>query len=101
MNFMNETRRLDAGVNVPAGERIVSGILGAVAAAFGIRHGGPLGWGLAAIGLGLATRGASGRCPVYRQIARRVDEHGESRESPGAARVKSNSGSSKITETHA
>lgn len=52
-------------VNVSRLERIASGIAGGGLAAYGLRRGGAVGLGLAAIGGMLGLRGATGHCQVY------------------------------------
>jgi hypothetical protein len=74
MHF-KEIRSHEHGVNIPPYERIITSVLGLGAIAFGVREQNPLGWALAALGVGLAARGLSGRCPMTRQLARRAQAH--------------------------
>ena len=59
----NEIRSRIVGVNVPRGERIVSGLLGGAAVAFGLRRRSVL---LTTVGAAFVVRALSGRCPLYR-----------------------------------
>jgi uncharacterized membrane protein len=52
-------------VNVGRTERIASGVIGGLLAAYGFRRGGIGGLLVALLGGGLLTRGASGHCPAY------------------------------------
>jgi uncharacterized membrane protein len=68
---MDSVRRSSRGPNVPTSERLVSLALGSAALLFGLRRSSPLGWLIAAAGVPLLARGATGRCPVYRQLGAR------------------------------
>jgi len=60
-----EPRLSVMGQNVGNKERLVSLIGGGALAAYGLRRGSKLGYTLAAAGLGLVARGATGHCPAY------------------------------------
>lgn len=60
-----EGRQSMLSTNVGKAERLVSMIGGGAMAVYGLRRGSKLGYTLAATGIGLAVRGATGHCPVY------------------------------------
>lgn len=62
--------------NLPVWERLLRLALGLVTAACGLLGiGGPLGWGLVAVGVGIALTGALGFCPACALAGRRLDQH--------------------------
>lgn len=70
----HETPRKD-GMNVSDPERLASALGGAAIALYGLRRGGVSGGLLAALGVALVGRGATGHCPVYRAVG--MDTAGE------------------------
>ena len=55
-------------MNLPDGERVVSGMLGAGLTAAGLARGGFARWALLLVGGALLRRGLSGQCPLYQQL---------------------------------
>ena len=60
--------RHDLQMNLPDGERVVSGVLGLGLAAAGLARGGFARWALLLVGGALLRRGLSGHCPLYQQL---------------------------------
>src|SRR4051812_37048748 len=67
-------RRESAERNVGRAERDASMLAGAALLMFGLSRKSLLGFGVAALGGGLITRGATGYCPLYRALD--VDTNG-------------------------
>lgn len=63
------------GVNIPAGERVVTALLGGAAITHGLRSRSLRGLALAGIGTLAVARAATGRCPFYRARAVRRGIH--------------------------
>ncbi|MDQ3337818.1 MAG: SRPBCC family protein [Myxococcota bacterium] len=72
---MQHVRSRIVGVNIPTSERIVTGILGAAAIAFGAKHRGVSGAVAAGLGTVAIVRAITGRCPAYRARAARRGIH--------------------------
>jgi uncharacterized membrane protein len=86
----HETPRKD-GTNVGDAERLASALGGAAMAIYGLRRGGVAGGLLAAAGVALAGRGATGICPVYRAVGMDTAGTGARRGSPIASLLASRS----------
>lgn len=70
MHHLEKTKNLtdiltNTETNVGSTERIVSAVAGGGLIAYGLKHGGASGFGLAAVGTLLGLRGATGHCQVY------------------------------------
>ena len=72
---MHNVRSRIVGVNIPASERIVSGLAGAAAVVVGVRRGGFAGVAFATLGTVAIVRAVTGRCPAYRARAIRRGIH--------------------------
>jgi uncharacterized membrane protein len=72
---MEKVRSRIVGVNIPTGERIATGLLGATAIAIGLRRRGLSGAIAAGLGSVAIVRAITGRCPAYRARAIRRGIH--------------------------
>ena len=73
--MQTQIRSRIVGVNVPPGERVVTGLVGAAALVFGARRRSFASLLAAGLGTALVVRAVTGRCPMYRARAIRRGIH--------------------------